>query len=74
MRAAMHLGGLVLATIGAGVALLTHGTATGCAVAIVAGAVLCAMTHRDGEHGPEGAVGHARDTRRGRREDTRGAL
>lgn len=58
MRNILHRGGLALATIGAGVGIVTantslsHAVAPGCAVAIVVGFALCVATHKPGEHGP----------------------
>ena len=54
----LHYAGLVLAAIGTGVGIVTANTpiasavAPGCAVAILAGAALCIVTHKPGVHGP----------------------
>lgn len=58
MRDVLHYAGLVLAAIGTGVGIVTANTdlaqavAPGCAVAILAGAALCLVTHQPGVHGP----------------------
>lgn len=58
MRGKLHCAGLILATVGAGVGIVTANTALaanvapGCAVAIAAGVALCVATHRAGVHGP----------------------
>jgi hypothetical protein len=52
MRDALYFAGLILTTIGAGVAVLTSGTATGAFVAIFAGIALCMAAHKPGVHGP----------------------
>lgn len=50
----LHIGGLLLAVVGAGVAMLLPDAAADACIAIVAGAALCLVTHQPGVHGPEG--------------------